>query len=83
MISDTLNTGEEKKNSTFSEIDMNHDAKPKKKSIFLGTDLKYLNELKIDASENPRLLKFFSCQSDEEFIFQDIEQPYTKLGQAP
>ena len=62
---------EEKKNSTFSEIDMNHDAKPKKKSIFLGTDLKYLNELKIDASENPRLLEFFSCQSDTEFNFQD------------
>ena len=64
--------GEEKKNSTFSEIDMNHDdGKPKKKSIFLGTDLKYLNELQIDASENPRLLEFFSCQSDTEFNFKD------------
>ena len=64
--------GEEKKNSTFSEIDIIHDfEKPKKKSIFLGTDLKYLNELQIDASENPRLLELFSFQSDAEVNFQD------------
>ena len=72
--------GEEKKNSIFSEIDMNpDDEKPKMKSIFLGTDLKYLNELQIDASENPKLLEFFSCQSDAEvnFEFQDskLETP--------
>ena len=66
--------GEEKKNSTFSEIDMNHDdEKPKKKSIFWGTDLKYLNELQKDASENPSLLEYFSCQSDAEVNFQDSE----------
>ena len=63
---------EEKNNSMVSEIDMKHnDEKPKKKSIFLGTDLKYLDELQFDASENPRLLEFFSGQSDAESNFQD------------
>jgi len=80
LVKDDLRhlTEEEKKNSTFSEIDMNHDDdKPKKKSIFLGTDLKYLNELQIDASETPRLLEFFSCQSDKEFNFQDSKLDIT------
>ena len=75
--------GEEKKNFTFFEIDMNHDdEKPKTKFIFLGTDPKYLNQLQIDASENPRLLEFFSCQSDTEFNFQDSKLE-TKAPVAP
>ena len=66
--------GKEEKNSTVSKTELNHNIeKPKKKSIFLGTDLNYLNELKIDASENPRLLEFFSCHSDAELNFKDFK----------